>query len=140
MTRNEEWREIINRRTYQEPNTGCWLWEGSAISTGYGNLTWQQSVFLAHRVAFEAFRAPVPAGLDLDHLCRVRRCCNPDHLEPVTRRVNLARGVGAEVTRARHATRTHCKAGHEFTPTNTRLRRGRRECRTCIREQKARTT
>ena len=84
-----------------------------------------------HRVIWTAERGPIPAGLDIDHLCRTRACCNPDHLEPVTRQVNLLRG---ETTTAARAAITHCPRGHEYTPENTRTSKlGQRECRECRR-------
>src|SRR5690349_9784178 len=86
-----------------------------------------------HRVAYERLVGPIPDGLALDHLCRVRHCINPDHLEPVTWRENILRGA-SEV--ARLAARTACSKGHEFTPENTRINNGARACRRCDRENK----
>lgn len=87
-------------------------------------------------MAWQTWRGPIPAGLTLDHLCRVRACVNPAHLEPVTLAENKRRG---ESPAARKARQTHCMRGHEFTPENTirrKDRRGRgiltgRECRVC---------
>lgn len=86
----------------------------------------------AHRVAYELTRGPIPAGMEIDHLCRVRSCVNPDHLEAVTRGENLRRGRG------KTGAQTHCKRGHELTPENTYRyvnRRGYvcRHCRQCRR-------
>ena len=87
--------------------------------------------YLAHRVAFEAYRHPIPEGLTIDHLCRVPACINPDHLEPVTLRINILRGVGPTAV---HAAQTHCYQGHEFTNENTfRTKNGGRVCRMCDR-------
>lgn len=88
----------------------------------------------AHRVAFELIRGCIPNGLVLDHLCRNRGCVNPDHLEPVTFRENIMRGVGYTAQQAR---KTHCRHGHEFTVENTYVWRGGRICRTCRRIQTA---
>ncbi|MFK5284023.1 HNH endonuclease signature motif containing protein, partial [Lacticaseibacillus paracasei] len=52
----------------------------------------------AHRFMYERLVGPIPAGMQLDHLCRVRPCCNPAHLEPVTQRENIARGRGYAYT------------------------------------------
>ena len=87
----------------------------------------------AHKVVWERLRGPVPDGLVLDHLCRNRACVNPDHLEPVTQRVNSLRGVGAAAQQAR---KTHCKYGHEYTSENTQLyinQHGNvsRQCKVC---------
>ena|SRR5579885_311897 len=70
---------------------GCWLWTG-ALSEGYGRQRVRDFVYLAHRLVYELLVEPIPEGFDIDHLCRVRRCVNPAHLEPVTRAENLRRG------------------------------------------------
>lgn len=69
----------------------CWLWTGYVAAGGYGEFHLAGRTRKAHRVAYELLVGPVPEGLDLDHLCRVRRCVNPEHLEPVTRQENLRR-------------------------------------------------
>jgi hypothetical protein len=119
----------------------CWLWQGSRLAQrgGYGlfgiKRQGQGRTLRAHRVAYEISVGPIPDGLDLDHLCRIPACVRPDHLEPVTRRVNTLRGKGPT---ARNAVKTRCANGHEFTPENTYVTRdGRhRACRTCGRERK----
>lgn len=118
-------------RVEPEPNTGCWLWSGTLYLGGYGRFTTEtRSQQAAHRWAYEHYRGPIPEGLQLDHLCRVRSCVNPDHLEAVTARVNTLRGKGRT---ARNAAKTHCVRGHEFTPENTRLcEAGKRKCRECL--------
>jgi hypothetical protein len=88
--------EALPRRFWakvEEDERGCWIWTG-AKTTGYGRYSPPKAkrLVLAHRYAFENLVGPVPAGLDLDHLCRTRACVNPAHLEPVTRQVNLLRG------------------------------------------------
>lgn len=92
---------------------------------------------LVHRFVYELLRAPIPDGLELDHLCRNHPCVNPAHLEPVTHRENMMRG---ETFGAVNAAKTHCDNGHEFNTANTRLvRRGRsirRECRPCNTDRK----
>jgi hypothetical protein len=110
-------------RVSPEPNTGCWLWTGAEFRGGYGRL----GPRLAHRMAYEALVGPVPEGLDLDHLCRVRCCVNPDHLEPVTRRENILRGAGGRMIK-------ECPLGHAYTEDNTRYTaEGWRYCKTCKR-------
>lgn len=115
---------------------GCWLWQG-ATSHGYGVMWNGERVIRAHRFAYVSMVGAVPDGLVLDHLCRDRRCVRPDHLEPVTLKENLRRGVGADVTRQRHQSQTHCKYGHEFTPENTYVRPGtiHRVCLICRRRR-----
>jgi hypothetical protein len=96
----------------------------------------------AHRWSYEHYIGPIESGLVIDHLCRTPTCVNPYHLEPVTSAENLVRGVGPQVTRERHANRTHCKRGHEFTLENTRYCKDGRYCAECkriaTREQKRR--
>ena len=108
----------------------CWLWTGAlSKATGYGSFRSGP----AHRWAYTFFVGPIPTGLQIDHLCRVRRCVNPDHMEPVTIRENLLR---SPLTHAgRLAAQTHCIHGHEFTPENTYLYGRMRSCRTCRRER-----
>lgn len=82
-----------------------------------------------HRAAYELANGPIPDGMQIDHLCRNRLCCNPDHLEAVTREENIARGNAPHMVNAR---KTHCKYGHEFSPENTLVtKRGSRSCRQC---------
>lgn len=113
----------------------CWIWKGARTSNGYGsfNVGGQRTV-PAHRFAYELLVGPIPEGLDLDHLCRVRHCVNPMHLEPVTNAENILRGEAPPAVNAR---RDRCKRGHEFTPENTYTTgaRGDRQCRTCRRER-----
>jgi len=112
---------------------GCWIWT-AAKTNGYGVVSIAGRLRRAHRVVYEALVGPIPAGLEIDHLCRNRACVNPAHLEPVTGTENILRSTSPSAT---HARQTHCKLGHEFTPENTYLRkRGHkteRFCRACMR-------
>lgn len=112
---------------------GCWAWTGNQNGRGYGYfyVTGLRGSRLAHRVAYEHFVGPIPEGLQIDHLCRVRHCVNPEHMEVVTNRENTLRGRAGE----HYSLRTHCKNGHPFTAENTQLRSdaGRR-CLTCRKE------
>ena len=69
-----------------EPNSGCWLWDAAQTSAGYGVMTIDSKQYYAHRLSYENFKGPIPLGLQIDHLCRVPCCVNPDHLDIVTRR------------------------------------------------------
>lgn len=108
----------------------CWTWTGCIKGNGYGYFREQ----LAHCLVFAELRGEIPAGLELDHLCRNHSCVNPAHLEPVTHEENCRRGLTGEVARARMLGKTHCVRNHEFTPENTKQTPRQRKCRQCIRE------
>jgi hypothetical protein len=105
----------------------CWLWIGTK-SHGYGTIRDRGMTIKAHRAMYELLVGPIPIGLTIDHLCRVTNCVNPDHLEPVTQRINNLRGTGVS---ARNAAKTHCPQGHRYDEINTRIYRGMRYCRAC---------
>jgi len=122
----------VLRKASPEPNTGCWLWTGGDNGRGYGRLKFQNRAQQAHRVFYELLRGPISPGMELDHLCRVTFCVNPDHLEPVKHKENVKRGFAGEVMRSRFAKQTHCKRGHPFQGHNLMVRRnGQRQCRAC---------
>ena len=97
---------------------GCWLWT-AILTNGYGKFSDGRRVVKAHRWAYEHLAAPIPDGMDIDHLCRVRNCVNPGHLEAVTHQENVKRGLMPQIMRERHAAVTHCPRGHEYTEQNT---------------------
>lgn len=78
--------------------SGCWIWQGSKISTGYGNLRVNNKTILAHRYMYELVRGEIPKELELDHLCKTPLCINPAHLEPITHAENCRRGKRAKLT------------------------------------------
>lgn len=119
----------------------CWFWTGYIHTrTGYGRISMggrRGPVREAHRVAWELTYGSVPNGLELDHLCRVRHCVRPTHLEAVTHLVNTRRGMTAEVARARQLAKTHCPQNHPYDGTNLVIdEKGRRRCRTCRNTQR----
>lgn len=120
------------------PMTGCWLWIAGTNPNGYGQVDGYATSRYPHRVTLSVAAGPLIPGLEVDHLCRVRSCCNPAHLEQVTRSVNVQRGATGQ--------RRACPRGHEYTPENTYMQKkpGRkhgavsRTCRACCREKKQR--
>ena len=101
-----------------EPNTGCWLWAGHVNPKGYGTAAIKETgsnrwmTRYAHRAMYQLVAGPIQAGLELDHLCRVRSCVNPEHLEPVTRRENVLRGDAPALAALLSRPKTHCARGH----------------------------
>jgi hypothetical protein len=111
------------------PN-GCWLWTAGKFPNGYGCFSLgvipRRNVG-AHRFAYEHFVGPIPEDKELDHLCRVRHCVNPQHLEPVTRSENLLRSpLIGQANR-----KTHCKRGHPLEGANLYIKGDFRSCRAC---------
>jgi len=75
---------------------GCWVWQGNSTQDGYGRMSFRQDgESYTHRFSYQAHKGPIPDGKEIDHLCRNRTCCNPDHLEAVTHRENTQRGARA---------------------------------------------
>ena len=124
-------RGTIEERIWQrfevDRQTGCWNWTGAISAGSYGSIYYEGRMQKAHRVIWRLERGEIPDGLQIDHLCRNRRCINPDHLEVVTQSENLRRSPLMD----RNSHRTHCIRGHEFTEENTRYRPGSGH-RTCI--------
>lgn len=109
----------------------CWVWAGTLRKDGYG-VFWDRKLVRAHRWSYQAEVGPILEGLVLDHLCRISRCVNPHHLEAVTDRINVLRGVGPAAV---HAKQTVCKRGHDDWYQRPS---GGRQCRTCARAQQPR--
>ena len=124
-------KQLVERhmkRVHPDPNGGCWLWGGAVDPCGYGRIVVGPREYKAHRVFYIAARGAIPLGTELDHLCRVRGCVNPAHLEPVTHQENMARGV------FRQSFVTQCPSGHAYDVKNTYIaKNGQRQCRACTR-------
>lgn len=126
-------------------NSDCWNWLGACDADGYGKSSAEGRSVRTHRYVYQALVGPIPDGLTIDHLCRNRRCCNPAHLEPVTRGENNRRGAGFSgvlyAGSARPGWRGNtCGRGHPLAPDNIKVfpgQDGLRRCRTCYRHKKA---
>jgi hypothetical protein len=133
---------------YTDITPDHWWWTGSVLKDKEGNPTYgsmgvgwipetgKSLVVLAHRFSLELYtKESIEPGLEVDHLCKVKLCVNPRHLEAVTRSINVLRGEGPNSQRVRHAARTHCIRNHPLSGDNIRFDRdGCRVCRTCMRD------
>jgi hypothetical protein len=113
---------------YVVDDNGCWIWTSKVDKDGYARI-WidrARSSYAAYRLSYEHYVGPIPAGLTIDHLCRVPGCVNAQHMEPVTMAENLRRRFNGDPNR--------CKNGHEFTVENTgfRKRPGKPPARRCL--------
>lgn len=121
-------RERFMAKVIPVPESGCWIWEGS-LGRGYGSVCINGESYLAHRVSYQIHKGEIPEGLTIDHLCRVRCCVNPDHLEAVTNKENILRGTSPT---AHNHRKTHCINGHKLVPGNLKWNRNQfRQCHMC---------
>jgi len=135
-------KSIIDRflaKVFVDWNTGCWEWSGGT-SRGYGTffvgkIDGRCKFIGAHVFSYEYFKTvQIPIRKELDHLCRIPHCVNPDHLEPVTHKVNMLRGKGLG---SMNAIKTHCPKGHPLSGDNIyNITRGDRICRICTRARR----
>lgn len=118
-----------------EKTDTCWLWKASVSVWGYGQCSFDGKTKRAHRVSYELAKGPIPKGLQIDHTCRVRNCVNPDHLEAVTARENVLRGISPAAV---NATKTKCLRGHSLVGEKARVvinhpvKGSYRACRECF--------
>lgn len=114
---------------------GCWIWRGTILRSGYAQTRVLNKGILAHRLSYETYIGPIPKDLVIDHLCRVRACVNPFHLEAVTVSENNRR-----MMKFRSQSITHCRNGHNYSePNNLRFdKKGKRYCGECNRIRKKR--
>ena len=115
-----------------DPDTGCHVWTAYLDRQGYGKFSANGRMVLAHRFAYEQKRGAIPSGLQIDHLCRNRSCVNPDHMEPVTPRENMARGTNQAAFMAGTG---RCRLGHTTIYVDPQ---GFRACAVCRRANVAR--
>lgn len=129
---NEQDRARFAAKFEAVPESGCWLWT-AALVDGYGVFRLNDKQVKAHRVAWSLAGNPLPVWPDvLDHVCRTRSCCNPDHLRVLSVRDNILCGEGRA---AKNLLVTKCPRGHAYTDENTRVFHGQRHCRSCVREK-----
>ena len=120
----------IESRIERLPWSGCWLWTGAVNHNGYAVFDVGNTQVRVHRFLYEQ-RYGIIVKPQLDHLCRVRCCVNPDHLEQVTSKENTMRGIGPTSLNAK---KTHCPLGHPYDASNTHVRiNGYRQCMACRR-------
>lgn len=113
------------RRNVTDGPGGCWLWTRSTSPDGYGWASYGNRTHQAHRLAYRLVMGEPPDGMQLDHLCRVRHCVNPAHLEPVSPGENLRR---SPLTTAGMVT---CSKGHQLVQYHNQ-----RRCMECLADYK----
>lgn len=133
MIIEEKYRKLFFNKFSEGKDNECWEWQAAIDNTtGYGKaLLSKNKVTTAHRISYAIYKGNIPKGLVVDHLCRNRKCVNPNHLEAVTHKVNTNRGISRFI----NLNKTHCPQGHEYNDKNTYIEKSpkgdRRHCRIC---------
>ncbi len=127
IPRQSVYVRFLDKASRPMDEDACWEWTGAKSTAGYGQIRVGDPLVYAHRFSYEWIVGRIPEGLDIDHLCRNPGCVNPSHLEPVTRRENVRRGIAGLAQKAR----THCPQGHPYDSKNTYIYRNNRQCRIC---------
>lgn len=123
---NERHKKFISKVT--KLDSDCWRFDGKDDDS-YGIFYYKGKQVLAHRYSYQHYKEKIPVGLVIDHLCRNKKCVNPKHLEVVTNRENVLRGIGLT---AMNAKKTNCPKGHSLSGSNLYTHNGIRYCRKCV--------
>lgn len=122
----------------QVSEKGCWIWTAHRDKDGYGTFYYTElKTDRAHRIAYLTIKGDIASGLVIDHLCRVRNCVNPEHLEPVTSAENTNRGIdvgvlGGKINAEMQRSKTHCPKGHPYSGENLGVSpQNKRYCKEC---------
>ena len=146
-TTEEKLTYIMSRIKYDKDKqfngTLCWNWCKAINSDGYGSYMLRGKPMKAHRESYLCYYKEIPEGLEIDHLCCNKACCNPLHLEAVTHQENVKRGQSGKVGWNHECKKTHCPRGHEYTEANTKWQiingvPKKRQCRICSKETQQR--
>ena len=111
-------------------DTDCWNFTGFDLSNGYAGFSINSRTYLAHRISYSIFKEKLVQGMYIDHICRNKKCCNPEHLRQVTPKINATENSFSVAVIA--LSKTHCPKGHAYDEKNTLITKlGRRKCKAC---------
>ena len=116
-----------------EITNSCWNWSGGKNKAGYGRISINHVMVLAHRFIYEIMESKIPRGIVIDHLCRNRSCVNPSHMDITTIGQNCMRGDSPSAINSR---KTHCGKGHQYNDNNMRIdpKTKKKRCIICQKE------
>ena len=124
--------ETLLARTERVTESGCWLWTGPLDRAGYGTVWFRGKATKSHRAVYICTTGTDPVGLDLDHVCRVRCCVNPFHLDPVTHAENMRRSPLIRAWNEKRKAAPLCSRGH--VRADVGQAKASRWCKECARE------